>query len=98
MLSVTSARGVRAGYAGACGVFLGDTILLILTACGAARLLHTDPALFLVIKRARLISLLNSKAILFLLSFFIQFIDPAYRQPAIRFLILSTIVMLFSAL
>jgi leucine efflux protein len=142
VLSVAGARGIKAGYVGACGVFLGDTILLILTACGAASLLRTHPALFMLIKyagaaylvwvginlllgavrqlrntdqpdspaaaaalpaqnpfrRALLISLLNPKAILFLLSFFIQFIDPTYPQPAIPFLILSVIVMFCSAL
>jgi leucine efflux protein len=49
-------------------------------------------------KRALVISLLNPKAILFLLSFFVQFIDPAYPTPAVPFLILSAIIMLFSAL
>jgi leucine efflux protein len=49
-------------------------------------------------QRALVISLLNPKAILFLLSFFVQFIDPAYAQPEIPFLILSAILMSFSAL
>jgi leucine efflux protein len=49
-------------------------------------------------KRALLVSLLNPKAILFLLSFFVQFIDPAYETPVVPFLILSAIVMGFSAL
>ena len=40
----------------------------------------------------------NPKAILFLLSFFVQFIDPDYDMPAIPFLILSAIIMVFSAL
>jgi leucine efflux protein len=35
---------------------------------------------------------------LFLLSFFVQFIDPDYDMPAIPFLILSAIIMVFSAL
>jgi leucine efflux protein len=144
VLAVASARGVRVGYQAAIGVFVGDTVLLLLTALGAATLLHTYPALFVVVKyagaayltwlgfslirntlregfsgvasgarrpaeqavapvasafrRALLISLLNPKAILFLLSFFVQFIDPAYPTPAVPFLILSAIVMLFSAL
>lgn len=142
VLSVASARGVREGYRAALGVFLGDTILLLLTAMGAATLLRTYPALFVVVKyagaaylawlglnlilgavrnglsrrtsmvsslttpapavnpfqRALVISLLNPKAILFLLSFFVQFIDPTYVNPAIPFLILSAIVMVFSAL
>jgi len=49
-------------------------------------------------KRALVISLLNPKAILFLLSFFVQFIDPTYDTPAVPFLILSSIIMVFSAL
>ncbi len=142
VLSVATARGVRAGYQGAFGVFLGDTILLLLTALGAASLLRSNPSLFLVVKylgaaylawvgvnliwaainkwkgklvesasvteapanmqqpfkRALVISLLNPKAILFLLSFFVQFIDPTYETPAVPFLILSAIIMVFSAL
>jgi leucine efflux protein len=49
-------------------------------------------------RRALVISLLNPKAILFLLSFFVQFIDPTYETPTIPFLILSAIIMAFSAL
>jgi len=142
VLSVATVRGVKAGYQGAFGVFLGDAVLLGLTALGAASLLRTYPAMFLLLKyagaayltwvginlfraavktwrtpvlanevapasadnlkhpfkRALLISLLNPKAILFLLSFFVQFIDPAYPTPAVPFLILSAIIMLFSAL
>lgn len=142
VLSVATGRGVKAGYQGAFGVFLGDTILLVLTALGAASLLRSYPALFMVVKyagaaylawigvnliwtavqkwrgkapeaadapdavanmqrpfqRALVVSLLNPKAILFLLSFFVQFIDPAYATPAVPFLILSAIVMVFSAL
>ncbi len=142
VLSVATARGVKAGYQGACGVFLGDTILLVLTALGAASLLRSNPDFFVVVKylgaaylswvglnliwaavqkwrskageveavaetpanmqhpfkRALVISLLNPKAILFLLSFFVQFIDPTYDTPAVPFLILSTIIMVFSAL
>jgi leucine efflux protein len=142
VLSVATARGVRSGYQGAFGVFLGDTILLALTALGAAGLLRTYPAMFMVVKyagaaylawvglnliraaiqtwrstdapaaltpesasnlqhpfkRALVISLLNPKAILFLLSFFLQFIDPSYAAPAVPFLILSAIIMVFSAL
>ena len=48
-------------------------------------------------RRALLISVLNPKAILFLLSFFVQFIDPAYPEPWVPFLILSAIVMTCSA-
>jgi leucine efflux protein len=153
VLSVATVRGVKAGYQGALGVFLGDTVLLMFVALGAAGLLRSHPAVFQVVKytgaaylawlgvnliwaalqkwgeqggwderdqrraavvpaerlqtpahqahpfkRALVISVLNPKAILFLLSFFVQFIDPSYETPAIPFLILSAIVMVFSAL
>lgn len=150
VLSVATARGVRSGFQGAYGVFVGDTILLLCTALGAASLLRTHPTAFMVVKyagaaylfwvglnllwgalkglrgqadavqatanasnsaaaasavhlqnpfkRALVISLLNPKAILFLLSFFVQFIDPTYAKPEVPFLILSAILMTFSAL
>ena len=148
VLSVATARGMRAGFQGAYGVFVGDTILLVCTALGAAGVLRTYPAMFMVVKyvgaayltwvglnllwaalaslrarpdalttvvkasdgtrpdashlqrpfrRALVISLLNPKAILFLLSFFVQFIDPNYARPEVPFLILSVILMGFSA-
>ncbi|NBX05823.1 MAG: leucine efflux protein LeuE [Betaproteobacteria bacterium] len=146
VLSVATARGVRAGYQGAMGVFVGDSILLALVGLGAAGLLRAYPALFMLVKyagavylswvglnllraavarwnagpalaqadveidrpvqgtgmdqpfrRALVISLLNPKAILFLLSFFVQFIDPGYEAPIVPFLILSAIIMAASA-
>ena len=42
------------------------------------------------------ISLLNPKAILFFLSFFVQFVDPTYPYPALSFLILSIILQCVS--
>lgn len=155
VLSVAAARGTKAGFQGALGVFAGDTVLLTFTGLGAASLLRTHPGLFLIVKyagaaylswvglnlflgavrqwrlagqvdvlvpaadappraatqtaapnraqlahpfkRALVISLLNPKAILFLLSFFVQFIDPSYPAPIVPFLILSAIIMVFSA-
>jgi len=139
VLAVAARRGVRFGYAGACGVFLGDTVLMTLAALGAASVLKALPALFLLVKvagaaylgwvglqllraavqrwrgeaaavqaseaelrqpfrRAFVISLLNPKAILFFVSFFIQFVDPAYPWPALTFLALGAIVQVCSAL
>ncbi|GHD58565.1 leucine efflux protein [Streptomyces goshikiensis] len=40
-------------------------------------------------RRALLISLFNPKAILFLVSFFVQFVDPGYAYPALSFLVLG---------
>lgn len=47
---------------------------------------------------ALVISLLNPKAIMFVVSFFVQFVDPAYDYPALSFLILGVIVQIVSLL
>ena len=47
-------------------------------------------------KVALTISLLNPKAILFFVSFFIQFVDPSFENPLLSFVILGVIVQLFS--
>lgn len=44
------------------------------------------------------ISLMNPKAILFYVSFFIQFVSPNYAYPALSFLILGSVVQLCSML
>jgi len=139
VLSVAARRGVKAGYAGAFGVFAGDTVLMTLAALGAASLLKAVPALFFGIKmvgaaylawvgvqlligaikrwrgesapvddsrldltqpfrKALVISLLNPKAILFFVSFFIQFVDPAYPWQGLTFLGLGAIAQACSAL
>ncbi len=49
-------------------------------------------------RKALLVSLLNPKAILFFLSFFVQFVDPSYEQPIIPFLILAITIQIFSLL
>jgi len=138
VMSVATREGVAAGYRGACGVFLGDSVLMFFSAAGAASLLKAHPALFMLVKyigaaylgwvglgllrqalatwcgkvstmagqlseaskpfrRALLISLMNPKAILFFISFFIQFVDPQAAQPAVAFLILGAILQILSA-
>lgn len=142
VMSVASRWGVAAGYRGACGIFVGDAVLMLLSATGAASLLQANPTLFMVIKyagalylawmgvgllrsslaiwrgrgkgrsdddqlvadpsrpfhTALIISLMNPKAILFFVSFFIQFVDPGYPHAWLSFCILGTIVQFFSAL
>jgi leucine efflux protein len=161
VLSVAARRGVRTGYRAAAGVFLGDAVLMVLSAAGVASLLKAYPPLFMVIKyagagylayvglgillgawrrwsgrrdpaatptpstpgsgpataamnhattpaepadlrspfrKAAVISLLNPKAILFFVSFFIQFVDPGYAYPALSFLVLGAVVQFFSVL
>lgn len=160
VLTTAARGGIRDGYRAAAGVFLGDTVLMVLAAAGVASLLRTYPPLFMVIKyagavylgyvgftmlrgawrrwrdrgepdpvtpavtgpavsaavpaetpaarsaeapvrrpfrRATLISLLNPKAILFFVSFFIQFVDPSYPYPAVSFLLLGLVAQLTSA-
>lgn len=139
VMSVASRYGIRAGYRGAWGVYTGDLILIILTALGAASVLHALPWLFLVLKiigasylsylgykllcsawqtwqrstktvaiqqREQLtpfrtalgISILNPKAILFYLSFFVQFVDQTYAYPALSFAVLAIILQIISFL
>ncbi|MDO5638533.1 MAG: leucine efflux protein LeuE [Neisseria sp.] len=49
-----------------------------------------------VFKRALLLSLTNPKAILFFLSFFMQFVDPSYPHPLLSFLMLALILQIIS--
>ena len=49
-----------------------------------------------VFKRALLLSLTDPKAILFLLSFFVQFVNPAYAHPLLSFLVLALILQITS--
>ncbi|MER7144097.1 leucine efflux protein LeuE [Streptomyces xanthochromogenes] len=143
VLSVAARRGVRTGYAAAAGIFTGDTVLMTLSALGAASLLQTTPLLFAVVKyagagylawmafgmlrqavgmwrsrheqtqeqaatapaagerpyrRALMLSLFNPKAILFMLSFFVQFVQPGYAYPALSFLLLGALLQLGSFL
>lgn len=49
-------------------------------------------------RTALIISLMNPKAILFFVSFFIQFVDPTYAYPGISFMILGLIVQVVSLL
>jgi leucine efflux protein len=155
VLSTAAKHGVKPGYRAAAGVFVGDAVLMLAAAAGAASLLTAYPALFLVVKyagaaylsyvgvmmavgairkarargkqaatgqtttgdavagetalaetesvevlrpfrRALVVSLLNPKAILFFVSFFVQFVDPSYAYPAVSFLLLAGIVQLCS--
>ncbi|MFE0425377.1 leucine efflux protein LeuE [Streptomyces sp. NPDC058953] len=49
-------------------------------------------------RRALVISLLNPKAILFFIAFFVQFVDPAYSYPALSFAVLGGLAQIASAL
>ena len=47
-------------------------------------------------RRALVISLLNPKAILFFVAFFVQFVDPGYGHPALSFLVLGALAQVAS--
>ena len=47
-------------------------------------------------KRALILSLSNPKAIMFFVSFFVQFVNPAKGHPALAFLVLACIVQVVS--
>ena len=141
VLATAAARGIADGYRAALGIFIGDAILMLLSALGVASLLRTEPMLFMALKyaggaylcwlglnmlfgawrrmrhpepasapqrqhklssrptrKALLLSLSNPKAILFFVSFFIQFVDPAYAHPGLSFLVLGLIVQLVSGI
>ncbi len=141
VLATAGARGIADGYRAALGIFIGDSILMLLSTLGVASLLRTEPMLFMLLKyaggaylcwlglnmllaawrnlkhkratsdvvaraqpssrptrKALLLSLSNPKAILFFVSFFIQFVDPAYAHPALSFLVLGAIVQVVSLL
>ncbi|MGW5125488.1 leucine efflux protein LeuE [Streptomyces sp. NPDC004069] len=49
-------------------------------------------------RRAFLVSLFNPKAILFVIAFFVQFVDPAYAYPALSFVLLGALLQLASSL
>ena len=83
--------------------YIGLTML-----CGAIKKLRAPPAasqqpmqrvdVSQPFGKALVISLLNPKAILFFISFFIQFVDPAYPHPALTFVVLGAVVQICSFL
>lgn len=52
VMATASRSGIAAGYRGACGIFVGDAILMALAAGGAASLIRTTPAMFLALQYA----------------------------------------------
>ena len=140
VLTSAAAKGAKVGYQAASGIVVGDSILILLTAAGAATLLQALPVLFYGLRaigalylfyigvrmlwsmtrptktvpvatslkqqtqnhsyfgKALLLSLLNPKAILFFLSFFVQFVDPSKGHPWLAFMVLGAFLQLFSIL
>lgn len=161
-LTVSASYGVRKGYLAVSGIFIGDSILILLTVLGADALLKLYPTIFIAIKmlgglylmylgvnlfigayeayqnrnlkpitsqspdfepfelnsktieftsaskpsnkefrenfflKGLLLSITNPKAILFFLSFFVQFVDPNYANPLLSFFVLAIILQIIS--
>lgn len=60
---------------------------------GAAREPSTGERLF---RRSLVITVLNPKAILFFISFFVQFVDPGYAYPGLSFALLALVYQIIS--
>ena len=56
VLTVATARGVKAGFQSALGVFLGDTVLLVLVALGAAGLGFLRASFSALVKKRRVLN------------------------------------------
>ena len=69
---------------------------MLRTQAGSGPVLTMQPHHYF--RQALIITLLNPKAILFYLSFFLQFVDPAYPHQALTFLALGVILQFFSVL
>lgn len=50
VLTTAARGGIKRGYQAACGVFMGDAVLMTLSALGIASLLKAWPVLFLIVK------------------------------------------------
>lgn len=143
VLAVSAERGWRKGLWASAGIVVGDSIIMLSVALGAATVLASSPltynllrlsgAIYLAwlglgiirsgLKRfqakevttetpsvsqaggimrlppflaALLLALTNPKAIFFFVSFFTQFVDPGFHQPALSFLYLAVVTQLIS--
>ena len=144
VLRTSLSSGARVAFCAACGVFLGDSVLMLATYLGVAAIILAHPMLFTILKcagaayltylsvgilwrvfRARknppqtdgtahtpvkpvgispvkafrtalMLSLSNPKAMLFMFSFFLPFIDPSKGHPGLAFLVLALIMQCWS--
>ena len=147
VLRTSVAEGARVAFAGACAIFLGDSILLLATYLGVAALILAHPSAFFLLKcagaayltwlafrilsgvvaaiktrrtsgeaasverpkgqrevltpksafkTALVLSLSNPKAILFMLSFFLPFINAEKGHPGLAFLVLALTLQFWS--
>jgi leucine efflux protein len=143
VLALSAERGWQKGLWASVGIVVGDAIIMLSVALGAATVLASSPltynllrlsgAIYLAwlglgiirsgLKRfqakevtaetssvlqaggimrlhpflaALLLALTNPKAIFFFISFFTQFVDPDFHQPALGFFYLAVVTQLIS--
>lgn len=143
VLTLSVERGWQKGIWASAGIVVGDTILMLSVALGAATVLTSSPLTYTALRlvgaiylawlgvgiirvgmvrlrtgmaatetmnplqaggimglppflAALLLALTNPKAIFFFVSFFTQFVDPDFDQPAVSFFYLALVTQLIS--
>jgi leucine efflux protein len=143
VLALSAQRGWKKGLWASAGIVLGDSIIMLSVALGAAAVLASSPLTYSLLRllgalylawlglgiirsgsrrfqakgptttsphflpaggitrlhpflAALLLSLTNPKAIFFFVSFFTQFVDPDFHQPALGFFYLAVVTQLIS--
>jgi leucine efflux protein len=143
VLALSAEQGWRKGVWASAGIVVGDAIIMLSVALGAATVLASSPLIYNVLRllgagylawlglgiirvgiarfqakessvktpslvqadalmrlhpflAALLLALTNPKAIFFFISFFTQFVDPDFHQPALGFFYLAVVTQLIS--
>jgi leucine efflux protein len=143
VLAISAGGGWRKGFWASAGIVLGDSMIMLSVALGAATVLASSPLTYNLLRllgalylawiglgiirgglvrfqvkeptatrpnflqsggltrlhpflAALLLSLTNPKAIFFFISFFSQFVDPDFHQPALGFFYLAVVTQLIS--
>jgi leucine efflux protein len=143
VLALSAEKGWRKGIWAAAGIVVGDAIIMLSVALGAATVLASSPLIYGMLRllgagylawlgfgiiraglarlqlkgsaaspsrlplaeailrlhpflAALLLALTNPKAIFFFISFFTQFVDPDFHQPALGFFYLAVLTQLIS--
>jgi leucine efflux protein len=143
VLALSAEQGWRKGIWASAGIVVGDAIIMLSVALGAATVLASSPLIYAILRllgagylawlglgiirvglvrlqtkeatartsslpqaevilrlhpflAALLLALTNPKAIFFFISFFTQFVDPDFHQPALGFFYLALVTQCIS--
>jgi leucine efflux protein len=143
VLALSAEQGWRKGIWASAGILVGDAIIMLSIALGAATVLESSPLIYAMLRllgagylawlglgiirvglarlqtkgpsaiaprlpqaeailrlhpflAALLLALTNPKAIFFFISFFTQFVDPNFHQPALGFFYLAVVTQFIS--